>query len=59
MLAIAVLADPLQPGGIATPLQKHWTDEHKQMIKEKYGAYNEDGTPNMKIWKTLEQGAST
>ncbi|WVR08329.1 hypothetical protein IAU60_005382 [Kwoniella sp. DSM 27419] len=51
----------LNPGGISTPLQQHWSLEEKQEIGEKYGAYHSDGTVNTDcaVWKTPSQGAST
>ncbi|ORX35934.1 hypothetical protein BD324DRAFT_629581 [Kockovaella imperatae] len=51
----------LDPGGISTPLQKHWSLEEKQEVGRKYGAFHQDGTVNHEadVWKTIDQGAST
>lgn len=51
----------LDPGGISTPLQQHWSLEDKQDIARKFGAFNMDGTVNNDcgIWKDIHQGAST
>ncbi|ORY31411.1 short-chain dehydrogenase [Naematelia encephala] len=50
----------LDPGGISTPLQQHWSLEEKQEIGRKYGAYKDDGTVDTSsdIWKTPSQGGA-
>jgi len=52
----AITANALMPGGIWTPLQRHWSDERRAAAEEEARQGEESGAFRM---KSVEQGAAT
>jgi len=52
----AITANALMPGGIWTPLQRHWSDEQRAAAEEQARQGEESGAFRM---KSVEQGAAT
>jgi hypothetical protein len=52
---------PGQPGSIITQLSRHIVEDDIILFRERYNAFNEDGTPNWEsgFFKTLPEGVST